>query len=704
MAVIDIIEQRLEDATEDVEAIKAKIKDVAESKNIEVVAETDTPMSVLNKIEQQSDKDVVKGLADGSLTEFVASDFGVTSLAPYRFQNFTSLTKLDLTGVTDIPVNTAYQDTALVDLTIDESTTNIGTYAFSELKNANLDIDLNLPNGTTIGSRAFQSSNVRSIKGNLGNIGELAFDKIDTATKYLQKVNIKVNGTIGNYAFQNRYYINDFTLDPESVVTTLGSYAFGNFGRNRTTPENNIFTFDFRNSTFTSVNSYCFYGASGANYNKYFDIYFPSTLTTVQSYVFQYTDHFNIYYNSVPTLSNTNTFSNATNFRNFFPYALLRTAKNATNWSSSTYGIVDSIYGYAEENTFEVGDTLPDTDADGYALTWYSDRDMTIRATIVSDPTQIYYCQVGARVKVHLSTASYQATLTVSDGVNTYTDGDLVPIYTTLTLTAVGEGANTQPYMFTLNGTTIASGDTYTVYLSDIDIICIYYDGVNPPVDPVFANNSPQQVKTAIDTGLHRTLWTIGDSKPVTLTNGLAGNIYYIDQQANRYEKVDGTGYSNAIFEFRPLVMTAMMNNSSTNAGGWAASRMNTVTMADVYNLLPSDWQAVISEVKVPSATSYSDSTIVYANNRTFIPSGQEIFGSSYVGSYYYNEGCTQFDWYVGKSNADRIRQYNGTNLEWWLRSPSRSNSTHFCIVQSSGSIYANYANISYGVCACLAI
>ena len=41
------------------------------------------------KIIGEGNYDTAKGLADGSLTEFVASDFGVTSLMPRRFENFT---------------------------------------------------------------------------------------------------------------------------------------------------------------------------------------------------------------------------------------------------------------------------------------------------------------------------------------------------------------------------------------------------------------------------------------------------------------------------------------------------------------------------------------------------------------------------------------------------------------------------------------
>ena len=523
----------------------------------------------------------------------------------------------------------------------------------------------------------------------------------------LDEVDIKVNGGISDSAFAGYHRtVSSFNLDPTSVITSLYQYAFYRFGSNRANASTNVFTFDFRNSTFTNVGQYAFAGDSAFK-NKYMNIYFPRTMTTINQNVFQYTDYLNIYYKNVPSLSNTNAFSSATNFKNFFPYNLVQTAKTSTNWSSSTNDIVSSIYGYAEENTFSLGDTLPDTDADGYALTWYSDIAMTQQVTTVADPTQIYYCAVGNKIKVPLSITQYQATCVVSDGVNTYTNGDLIPIGSTLTITAVGDTGYPDPYLFTLNGTTIASGDTYTILGTDtiLNIICLYYDGVNPPVAPVFANSTPQQVKITVDLGLHRIWWSIGDTRVITLTDNQQVTMRYIDQVANRYQKSDLSGYSNAVFEFTTLPMTAKMNTSGTNEGGWPASRMCTVTMPQIYDLLPSDWKAVFSQCRIPSAKSGWDRTIVYADNVSFIPSGQEIYGNSYVNSYYYDEGCVQFDYYrINSANSYKIKQYNGTNTKYWLRSPYRNISDFFCVVWSEGSINNYYAYGDYGVSVCLII
>lgn len=649
-----------------------------------------------------------KGLADGSLTSFSAPALGVTSLASQRFRNFTNLQSLDLTGVTDIPDATASGCTGLTSLTLDPNTTNIRDSAFSVGINTTLSPDLNIDlnmNNCSIGNYAFYVNKVRSIKGTYSFIGQTAFDQFSIYYRSIREFDAKINGPIGGDAFRYNSLVNSFRLDPTSNITQLNYSAFKMFGSRRSNPETNIFTFDFRNSTFTNVGSYCFEGESSYK-NQYMHIYFPSTMTSINDYVFRYTDYCNIYYKNVPSLSNTNVFSNATNFKNFFPYNLVQTAKTSTNWSSSTNNIVSSIYGYAEENTFTQGQTLPLYDNDGYGLTWYSDVAMTNQVTVVSDPSQIYYCAVGSRVAVPLTITQYQATCTISDGVNTYTNGSMVPIGATLTITGIGDGANTQVYLFTLNGNNISSGDTYVVTSDPVNIKCIYWDGQTQPILPNFADNTWDQIALAISAGLHRTMWPISSgstvSKPITLTDGTVVDLRLADSTANRYEFSDGGGYSQAVLEMNMSIPTEYrMNPTQTNQGGWPATEMSSQTMDIVYNMLPNDLKSLVKEVKVPSATSGYSSTLVYANNKCFLAAASEVYNS--YSSYAYNEGAI-FEYYNGTSNSAKIKQRSGSNYYWWLRSPYRGTSGSFCSVYSDGSFASAGASNTNGVSVCLII
>ena len=644
-----------------------------------------------------------KGLADGSLTSFSAPALGVTSLKNERFRAFTSLQTLDLTGVTNIPDYTAYDCTRLTSLTIDTNTTNIGQFAFSYCGNANLGLEINLNMNGVVGGQAFSNAKIKSIKGTYTSIGSYAFMN-DVGLYPLTEIDCTINGPIEQYAFNGQRNVSIFNLSPNSNITSLDQYAFQYFGYTRSNPSTNVFTFDLRNSTFTAVNPYCF------SRGIYFDIYLPSTVTSIATYAFRYGDNLNIYYNSVPSLANTNAFGNTNNcvtIKNFFPYNLVQTAKTSTNWSSSTNGIVGSLVGYSQANEFNLGDTLPDTDADGYALTWYSNPALTTQVTTVSDPTQMYYCAVGSQIKTKLSITEYQATCTVSDGVNTYANGSLVPIGSTLTITAAGTGDNNQKYLFTLNGTDISSGDTYTVTSTSIEIKCIYWDGINQPILSNFADNTWDQIAVAISLGLHRTMWPITPgstvSKPITLTNGTVVNVRLADSTADRYEFSDGSGYSQGVLEFDVCIPTAYyMNSTNTNAGGWPASYMHNTVMPIVYNMLPNDLKSKVIQVKKGSTAGNSSSSMVYADDYCFLPSASEIFSS--LGIYAYNEGPI-YQYYNGVASSVRIKQRSGSNSIWWLASPYISNSTNFCNVFTDGSLHANGASLDYGavsVCFCI--
>lgn len=87
------------------------------------------------------------------------------------------------------------------------------------------------------------------------------------------------------------------------------------------------------------------------------------------------------------------------------------------------------------------------------------------------------------------------------------------------------------------------------------------------------------------------------------------------------------------------------------------------------------------------SAGSQS-ATINTTADKLFLLSEIEIFGSvSYSKS---GEG-TQYDYY--KAGNSKVKNYNGSAVNWWERSPYGSDSTRFCFVLSDGN--ADYGNAS---------
>ena len=659
---------------------------------------------------------VVKGLADGSLTSFKASDYGVTSLKNRRFENFTSLTSLDLTGVTNIPAYTAYGCTAITNLVLNPNISNVDNDAFNGCYNCRPELTFN---NATIGSSAFVNVQTKKLQGTLLNVGAYAFNNGLTVKYPLEVCNIKITGSVGNYGFQGNSYINSFTLDPTSNITSLGSAAFGSFGNMRSNPSSNPFTFDLRNSTFTTLNTSSFSGSTTYK-NSYFNIYFPNTLNTLNSTSLQNIDHCNMFYKNIPTLSNVNAFAGSTNYKNFFPYNLVQTAKTATNWTSSTNGINASIYGYSDVNEFSLGDTLPVADDNGYALTWYSDEAMTTQVTIVSDPTQMYYCQIGAKAYSKLFISGMHSTVTVTDGINTYSNGDFIAIGTTITITATGDTGYDYVYNFTLNDVTISSGDTYTVTSSDITIVCVYWDGVNPPADRIFGNNSWTMIKSISDDIATNNMtaqevyatygWSLGDTKAVTLSTNEVIELQIIGFNHDTLSS-DHTSKAGITLQMKNCLATKYkMHTSSTNYGGWNACAMRTTTLPTIKALLPSDLQAVISLVDKKAANGGSSyfSQIITSQDDLFLLAEIEVFGTISTAEHGLEEGNQYAYWALHNTSADRIKYFdnsgNPTTSSWWERSCTSSNWNEYMLVNRVGDASKYSAGYEVGVSFALCI
>lgn len=240
---------------------------------------------------------------------------------------------------------TAWLNNTLTEVS-DSTITEIPDYAFYNKTNL---VSADFPNATTIGSYAFY---------NCSNINE---------------INLKDVSIIGMYAFNNNTRVEKFYLNPKANITSLSDSCFYNFGKLRENEE--YFVFDLRNSSFSSVDSSAFYS------NKNTQMFLPKSVTKIESNAFSYNENLELYLSSLPSLSSTNVFSNNTNLKIFSLLDDLGKIKTLTNWSN----YASNIFGYDLGTNYQVGDTLPSyTNEGGFAITWYSDKDLTIELTNLS--------------------------------------------------------------------------------------------------------------------------------------------------------------------------------------------------------------------------------------------------------------------------------------------------------------------------------
>lgn len=536
--------------------------------------------------------------------------------------------------------------------------------------------------------------------------------------------------SLGGSAFAELYSCASFDMDPNINVTYLGDNAFSGLGQNRDAQL--WFTLDFRNSTFTTLYNNTFLGVKDT------DIYFPQNISLERfpyglfgqiSGVYAYFQNFI----SLPVDNPIDVFTDVAagtgDNKFFFPYDIASSVKNDTTWSdvlSQLNGNLD-IWGYSLPNTFNVGDTLPTMDSQGYALSWYRESWGTDSpVSVVDDASASYYCEIGARIAVPLSINELNCTVSVSDGVNNYTNGSFIPDGTTITIDATPASGYNQIYQFKLNGNSITPPYSYSVSLlgdTELSIVAQYYDGINIPVSPNFADNTPAQIKYAVDNGLHRTLWNIGDSITLHLNSPILNNnadgiqisdveIVYIDQQANRYQKTGGLGYTNAVFMIRPLIDRHTYYGQYDQNTNYNVSYVNDLLQNDLLfdGGLPQDWKDLMQECKY-SCMYYNDtSTTVYVDAKVAIPSAQELYGNRYVNQDYFDYGDTQFDYYSVYQSASALRDalimnYNGNPTRYWTRSISyQSPQSNEVCVATDGYTSSRSVTYSNGYCIIFAV
>ena len=212
------------------------------------------------------------------------------------------------------------------------------------------------------------------------------------------------------------------------------------------------------------------------------------------------------------------------------------------------------------------------------------------------------------------------------------------------------------------------------------------------PYDPVFANNTWEQIVEACHNNAVPETWKVADQKPMTI-----GGVDYLIDIIGKNHDTYASGGDKAPLTFQLhdcYTKKYNMNNSNTNKGGWTNCEMRQTYLYDIQRQMPIEVQEGTREVKkLTSEGSLNATTINATADELFLLSEIEIFGEvRYSKS---GEG-TQYDYY--KAGNSKVKKYNGGAYGWWERSLRSNNAANFCYVNSNGTaIYAG-ASTARGV------
>ena len=205
-----------------------------------------------------------------------------------------------------------------------------------------------------------------------------------------------------------------------------------------------------------------------------------------------------------------------------------------------------------------------------------------------------------------------------------------------------------------------------------------------------FADNEWSEIIAACQSGNVPASWVVGNYKNMTIN----GKAYRIDIIGKNHDTYAAGGTAPLTFQMHDCYTeTKQMNSSNTNSGGWQNSAMRTTHLPAILNMMPAEVKAAIRDVQKKSSAGNQSSSIQTTNDKLFLLSEIEIFGST---TYSFAGEGTQYDYY--KAGNSKVKNLSGSANAWWERSPLSSYSTYFCFVYSGGNAGADNASVSYGV------
>lgn len=215
-----------------------------------------------------------------------------------------------------------------------------------------------------------------------------------------------------------------------------------------------------------------------------------------------------------------------------------------------------------------------------------------------------------------------------------------------------------------------------------------------PQRDPIaLSEYSWETIKQICDSGMAPQLFSVGDTKTVTLKNGDEITVRIIGM----YHDIDPYGQPIPItWELCDLWPERFfMNKSGTNKDSWEDTDMREWLHSNVRSMLPDELSQIIVPAMKLTRDGGDGEGMVETKDTLFLLSEQEIFGRKI-----YSKGGEGrwYEWYQ-QENVSYAKKYPDGSFGWrWERSPYGSNSAFFCLVISNGDANSNYASDSYGV------
>ena len=213
--------------------------------------------------------------------------------------------------------------------------------------------------------------------------------------------------------------------------------------------------------------------------------------------------------------------------------------------------------------------------------------------------------------------------------------------------------------------------------------------------DPVFANNSWENIALACQLNAVPDSWAVGDQKTMTID----GTNYTIDIIGKNHDTYsDGSGHAPLTFHLHYCNngLWVEMHNDAINSIGWNGCTMRKTTLPSILEKMPAGVKSGIREVSKKTCKGNYGSGFQTTADKLFLLSEVEIIGE---GNLTPGTEGVQYEYYAKGNNW--IKNYGGSPDDYWTRSPNGSQ--NFCYVDQQGVTRAttadNPAYISFAFC-----
>ncbi len=210
--------------------------------------------------------------------------------------------------------------------------------------------------------------------------------------------------------------------------------------------------------------------------------------------------------------------------------------------------------------------------------------------------------------------------------------------------------------------------------------------------DPVFENNTWEEIALACRLKVVPDTWSVGDQKTMTI----GGWDYTIDIIGMNHDVyADDSGRALLTFQMHDLYGDIFgMNSSATNEGGWTECDMRKIHLPSIMQLMPKEVQEGIKAVKKTTSSVGTNRYGIITYDKLFLLSETEITNKSDVSGYVDGEG-TQYRYY--RDGASLRKFLDGIRKAWWTRSPHTASSNSFGYVVND-YVSGTTASVPYGV------